>query len=719
MKILKMNHRLTNQILFLIVFFFIFLKIEPLPNENDEEINKIVTKSKENNTLILSPIDKIPEENYENKPSEPDSQNTENNEKEPIFEEQNLKPTELIIKPQSPPNMNKSAKYALELTKKYKPNIEDNQKVPKNINPDYLRKTTAVAMKSVKDKEIPEATKKLLKAEQERRENEYTFRPQLIPNQYNEKIENLGIDRIEQLAQPNTAEMYKREKQHENELEKEFAKNCTFRPTLVAKKQESDTLEKEEVEQRLLREAKRHAESIERAIKEKQEKELIGCTFKPKINTEKEAQIKPIYERFNEIQKKRNEKLQKLRQEVESTNNDLRFKPDIKKSQRESEQQPSAVHVTERLMKDAVDRTEKQYRMSEMASQLASKEYPFMPNIVASQKQIVQQDFYTRQLSLQERKREHQAAGLDDPNYTFHPTVNLTSQVLVGADPKRMYETIDDKIKRLAKRDEKREEALKQEIEYENSQVYTYHPEINQKSKILPASKALVAPIEASKDLLNKKEMKKLEIEKKEMQECTFHPTIRNKPNIESHYSNPKKIDEVIKEKAKEKEAKIVQAKLDAEYEKIKECTFKPSVEKPAISQEIPIIAGIFFRILKIIKLGLNRHLELQEKKKKIEQDKKERENEVFGHAQKYNQRLAEGKPHYTIPEPFPLTEKRDENLSRATKEILEKEKSECKFKPQTLEAYFCCIFKKNRAKKKKVQQIIDKKVSEAVLSQI
>ena len=70
-----------------------------------------------------------------------------------------------------------------------------------------------------------------------------------------------------------------------------------------------------------------------------------------------------------------------------------------------------------------------------------------------------------------------------------------------------------------------------------------------------------------------------------------------------------------------------------------------------------------------------------------MDQEKKERENQLFGHSQKYDQRLTAGKPHYTIPTPFALTEKK-ENYSRATKETLEKEKAECRFHPETLETY-------------------------------
>ena len=53
----------------------------------------------------------------------------------------------------------------------------------------------------------------------------------------------------------------------------------------------------------------------------------------------------------------------------------------------------------------------------------------------------------------------------------------------------------------------------------------------------------------------------------------------------------------------------------------------------------------------------MGRHLELQEKKKKIEMERKERECTVFGYSQKYDEKTATGKPHYTVPQPFLLAE--------------------------------------------------------------
>ncbi len=54
--------------------------------------------------------------------------------------------------------------------------------------------------------------------------------------------------------------------------------------------------------------------------------------------------------------------------------------------------------------------------------------------------------------------------------------------------------------------------------------------------------------------------------------------------------------------------------------------------------------------------LGLGRHLELQERKKKLEQEKKQREDELFGLAAKYDDRVNDARSNHTVPQPFHLS---------------------------------------------------------------
>ncbi len=53
----------------------------------------------------------------------------------------------------------------------------------------------------------------------------------------------------------------------------------------------------------------------------------------------------------------------------------------------------------------------------------------------------------------------------------------------------------------------------------------------------------------------------------------------------------------------------------------------------------------------------MDRHLELQKRKVEQERAKQERANQVFDFSQKYDSKIASGKPHYTIPKPFALSE--------------------------------------------------------------
>ena len=109
-----------------------------------------------------------------------------------------------------------------------------------------------------------------------------------------------------QLAQPTTGELVKRMKMKQEEEEAALAKDCTFQPALLAKKNERvGVLETEGVEDRLYREAAKRTDHLEKAKKEREVKEMEGCSFKPTIreghNTYKVAaeNTKPIYERVS------------------------------------------------------------------------------------------------------------------------------------------------------------------------------------------------------------------------------------------------------------------------------------------------------------------------------------------------------------------------------------------------------------------------------------
>ena len=76
----------------------------------------------------------------------------------------------------------------------------------------------------------------------------------------------------------------------------------------------------------------------------------------------------------------------------------------------------------------------------------------------------------------------------------------------------------------------------------------------------------------------------------------------------------------------------------------MKYCTFQPQVNDKILEGKEDVV----------IVRGLGRHLELREMQKKKVDEKKEREEKVFGINKKQNKDI-EG-PFYTIPQPFNLS---------------------------------------------------------------
>lgn len=81
------------------------------------------------------------------------------------------------------------------------------------------------------------------------------------------------------------------------------------------------------------------------------------------------------------------------------------------------------------------------------------------------------------------------------------------------------------------------------------------------------------------------------------------------------------------------------------EYDIMKECTFKPSINGDVSEKELkPQLNKV---------PGLERFLQMKDLQKKKEIDKKKREEEVFHLEKKYTQTKHEG---FTVPKPFPLS---------------------------------------------------------------
>merc|ERR1712146_539792 len=118
---------------------------------------------------------------------------------------------------------------------------------------------------------------------------------------------------------------------------------------------------------------------------------------------------------------------------------------------------------------------------------------------------------------------------------------------------------------------------------------------------------------------------------------------------------------------------------MGREIEELEDCTFQPKINKKKIVASGPVVVR-----------GLGKFLEHQHHSRKLAEDKKKREAEVFGLAvggqlKSASARKIDGT---TIVKPFRLSQ--STRTSRDQKMILEleqKERQECPFKPLTLES--------------------------------
>ena len=82
------------------------------------------------------------------------------------------------------------------------------------------------------------------------------------------------------------------------------------------------------------------------------------------------------------------------------------------------------------------------------------------------------------------------------------------------------------------------------------------------------------------------------------------------------------------------------------EFEEVKDCTFKPRINNQKENRQ-PTVKGT------IEVKGLDKFLENKDRKKKLEQERKEREEKVFCLEKNYK---FENHETHTVPKPFPFS---------------------------------------------------------------
>ncbi|CDW79342.1 UNKNOWN [Stylonychia lemnae] len=602
--------------------------------------------------------------------------------------------------------------------------------------PEYMKNTVNADLKRGPQPTVNK-TKQLITEAEKKFQEEHTFKPKVNDYQVPPSKEFSKEERWKKLTEPKTTEIQKRELIKAKIEQEETIKQCTFQPSITksnkksARKHRNKENDDIPLPERLMHEADIRKEKREKLKREVEQEQMKDCSFKPQlmaqsnsvVNVNKFGNQVPIHERVGHLQKEKNEKLQKLRMKSEQEQQDLTFHPQVNTKSakittvKRMEEESRPKDVVERLYQDAANKINKQMQQHESYNEQLQKDYSFQPHISKTSNYLSEKsdlfngnlkDFYERQQAFvqkqTEKREEFRQKYSEEAKCSFKPEINVTSDIIMESDPKRGAETEDERYYRLYKKDHKRQEIVKEMIEKEVYSQYTFKPQINKISKTL-AKGSSIDDLAYNPKGLQKKELLQEQFATQEVNYCTFRPeTTKNKKydKVNSTYklSDGESLEQFsmnLKQKLKEKQEKIAKVRKEREYEVQKDCTFKPTIleKEPSTSKDQVVVVR-----------GLGRHLELKELQKKKEEDKKLREAEVFGLNHKFavnSEELDMTNPNrptqtnttqmnqtqsgaYTIPKPFDLSHTKIEKKNKLLKELNEKERSECTFKPNTNE---------------------------------
>ena len=161
----------------------------------------------------------------------------------------------------------------------------------------------------------------------------------------------------------------------------------------------------------------------------------------------------------------------------------------------------------------------------------------------------------------------------------------------------------------------------------------------------------------------------------KRASDCTFEPRLNTSSSTVGYkpvnHLDATTVLDSIDGMRRDKEEKLEQMRMEAEHEKMKECTFEPTiVSKAVVRSSNPVIVR-----------GLGRFLETREHAKALQEEKAERERSAF--SVKNIHRVGG----VTVTKPFKFSSSEMETAARS-KQLREETKREvmreCTFHPRT-----------------------------------
>lgn len=432
---------------------------------------------------------------------------------------------------------------------------------------------------------------------------ECTFRPK-ISQPLNPENKKVPFEKKLQILSTSKRDII--EKREKEKLKKEIEEAASFPYTPEISKYNFKS--KIPLEKRILQQVNKYEEREKLKRQQDIEKES-ECTFHPKIFKKTNDKILPFHERIDQIQIEKLRNYGKLRQKHETN---LSFKPHINDHSRAlSTQRKTSTDIGSESTKKCMSRAEssKEIHYTEISPlRLPTREYHDHSEFLNRQDQHISR----KNTNIKSRQQA------EERSLNFTPLINKQSSIIVDttSSPKsiisKMRQMSDSNLLKLKKQKDIREAFYAK---------FSFIPEINQVSQKIGRN--------SSVEMLTENSCKKKIIEKKiedinedEIGNCTFSPDVKVKKqfkHVKSAYSQNMKIMKKIQEENYGKKEKNKAIKFAKDFEEVKNCSFKPEINKSPVKNA-----------KKVQVKGLDRYLELKQMAKNANSDKELQDTSAF-----------------------------------------------------------------------------------------
>ena len=500
---------------------------------------------------------------------------------------------------------------------------------------------------------------------------EHPFKPKInknIKKNKNKILNETEQERYNRLSRPKIFDINEKKKKRDLEELKKISELNTIKPTYkVNPKEVSNRL------YNISNTLKQKKDKIKQSYEESQNKEY---SFVPEINPYSKIlmdkyEFKPIYERNEDFEKNKLNKIIRKRQEIEKEQKQL-CKPKINSNSKKIVEQqknvggyPPYEDIYEKLYRENINKDTKNLATRDLKECTFTPKVNPISNLLVSNNNINynmnneenMKDFLERQKMYEDLRKKKLEKNKENNNYeyTFKPEINSNSDLLVKCNPERFNENQLDKYSRLYQ-DAQRIKIKKEKLENELNNKYDFTPKINELSKYIGRKPDF--------DELNLIKEKLPKDEKKE-EEYDFTPELYQNSkykNIKSNYKNDQGMLSRINEEVQNKKEKIETLQKMKENDDISKFNFTPEINKdmPDFENNKPMYMK-----------GMARYLNQMEKARQAKRDKEQREKEVFITGEGWNKNNG-----ITVPKPFKLSYQ-----NNPKKENIKEENKECNFK--------------------------------------